>query len=347
MKRIVLFAIVLLSQLTMLAQAPAPCGSSGTATKWPVVNNGLWTSGATWNGGTVPGHNAVVVIPSGMTVRIKNTVYTAATTCPSDPVASPTMKIYVCGVMSFEPSAKMNLGCLSTVYIGPGAFLGSSNNNQSYKLQIGPAIQWGGPGPLQQDTIRGPYGIQQGSQGPLPMTLDGFKADNKVAGKVTLSWVTFQEINSLEFGVERSTDLNNWEVIGSVKAAGTSGSILNYSFVDMNALSAPNVFYRLKQLDADGKYGYSGIVRVSTRSKGRISLYPNPVVSVANIHVSEGLNINQSVQLFDFSGRIVRTIAVKSGNLIQINTDGLKAGSYFIRLIENGKTIEQVNFMKH
>ena len=345
MKRIVLFAIVLLSQLTMLAQNP--CGPSGTPTKWPVVNNGLWTSGATWNGGTVPGNNAVVVIPSGMTVRIKNTVYTAATTCPSNPVASPTMKIYVCGVMSFEPSAKMNLGCLSTVYIGPGAFLGSSNNNNSYKLQIGPAVQWGGPGPLQQDTIKGPYGIQQGSQGPLPMTLDGFKADNKVAGKVTLSWVTFQEINSLEFGVERSTDLNNWEVIGSVKAAGTSGSTLNYSFVDMNALSAPNVFYRLKQLDADGKYGYSGIVRVSTRSKGRITLYPNPVVSVANIHVSEGLNINQSVQLFDFSGRIVRTITVKSGNLIQINTDGLKAGSYFIRLIENGKTIEQVSFMKH
>ncbi|MFN5136193.1 MAG: T9SS type A sorting domain-containing protein [Chitinophagaceae bacterium] len=51
--------------------------------------------------------------------------------------------------------------------------------------------------------------------------------------------------------------------------------------------------------------------------------------------------------MFDFSGRIVRTIAVKSGNLIQINTDGLKAGSYFIRLIENGKTIEQVSFMKH
>lgn len=344
MRKIVLFAFLLLTQFVLLGQAPT-CGLF-TATKWPVVNDGRWLDGSTWNGGTVPANGQVVVIPSGITVKVKNTVYTAATTCPSDPVASPTLYIHICGSLIFEPSAKMNLGCASTITINAGGVLSSSGQNSSVKLQIGPSVQWGGPGPIQQQTLPGPYQISQIGQGPLPITLDGFKAETKMAGGVLLSWITYQEINSLEFVIERSVDLNNWEILGRVAALGSSGSIKPYSFEDMNAVAAPNVFYRLRQVDADGKYGYSGIVRVSNRTKGRISFYPNPVVSVANVFVADGLNIKQSIQLFDYSGRLVRTVSVKSGNLLQINTDGLTPGNYFLRLIEDGKTIEQISFVK-
>ncbi|MEI9956490.1 MAG: hypothetical protein WDM90_09365 [Ferruginibacter sp.] len=70
----------------------------------------------------------------------------------------------------------------------------------------------------------------------LPVKLINFTAtDNK--GKNLLQWQTATEINSDYFNVERSSNGQDFEVIGKVKAVGNSSNIINYNFTDAATIS--------------------------------------------------------------------------------------------------------------
>ncbi len=112
---------------------------------------------------------------------------------------------------------------------------------------------------------------------PLPVELTDFtsKMDND---KVILKWNTATEINNYGFDVERSNNLSGWVEVGFVKGNGNSNSPKQYSFVDDNPVGGADLDYRLKQLDNDGNFQYSGITKVKLLPK-EFSLfqnYPNP-----------------------------------------------------------------------
>lgn len=321
--------------------------AGSNCTKWVVTNNGNWNSGSTWNGGTVPGHMDIVCIPAGMTVQVNNPTYTdGGNTCPvANTALTPTLYVFVCGTIDFKAGGKLHTGCGTNFTVFTGGRILAANGN-SELIAIAPTgTVWGGSS---NTDLVGPTFLSGTGQGPVPVPvmLDKFNADNKVPGQVRLSWLTYQEINSLEFVIERSADLNSWEVLGSVGAAGNSGSIKNYSFTDVRPLNASAVFYRLRQVDEDGKFGYSGVVRVSTKAKVKLLLFPNPVVNTVNVQLGEGIQRNQQIQIFSTQGRLMKTITPTSGNLVQISVEGMPAGSYFLRLVENGATLEQVAFIK-
>lgn len=319
--------------------------AGSNCTKWVVTNNGDWNDGSTWNGGTLPGHMDIVCIPAGMTVQVNNPTYSnGGSNCPvANTAATPTLYVFVCGTIDFKAGGKLYTGCGTTFNVLSGGRVLAANGN-SELISISPTgIVWGGSN---NTNLVGPTALTATGQGPLPVTLDKFNADNKVPGQIRLTWLTYQEINSLEFVIERSADLNNWEVLGSVGAAGNSGSVKNYSFTDDRPLNASAVFYRLRQVDADGKFGYSGVVRVSSKAKIKLLLFPNPVVNTVNVQLGEGIQRNQQIQIFSTQGKLMKTITPTSGNLVQISVEGMPVGSYFLRLVENGATLEQVAFIK-
>ncbi|MDX1410072.1 MAG: hypothetical protein R3330_18105, partial [Saprospiraceae bacterium] len=59
----------------------------------------------------------------------------------------------------------------------------------------------------------------------LPLDLLVFHADRKGDRSALLNWSTVNEINTSHFEIERSVDLENWELIGSVEAAGESTEV--------------------------------------------------------------------------------------------------------------------------
>ncbi|MCL4857703.1 MAG: hypothetical protein KJZ55_10625, partial [Flavobacteriales bacterium] len=61
----------------------------------------------------------------------------------------------------------------------------------------------------------------------LPVTLSKFDAKYD-AGKVNLDWTTETEINNDYFTIERSSDMENFEVLGIVKGNGNSNTKINY-----------------------------------------------------------------------------------------------------------------------
>jgi len=73
-----------------------------------------------------------------------------------------------------------------------------------------------------------------------------------------------------------SGDGSTWSKMGFVNGHGSTTEEKRYSFVDTEALSGSN-YYRLRQVDLDGKEEFSSIIIVQCTENAAIRLYPNPV----------------------------------------------------------------------
>ena len=93
----------------------------------------------------------------------------------------------------------------------------------------------------------------------LPVTLKSFKGISNGVHN-TLQWLTGSEINNDFFSIERSINGIDFTSIGQVQGNGNTNFDTKYMFVDEN----PNEvnYYRLKQVDFDGKYAYSTLVYI-------------------------------------------------------------------------------------
>jgi uncharacterized delta-60 repeat protein len=183
----------------------------------------------------------------------------------------------------------------------------------------------------------------------LPLQLLDF-AGILIANEAVLSWKTENEINTLEFIIERSTDGRNYNAVGSVPSANNTGIHL-YTFTDpdVTSLNAEVVYYRLKQKDIDGRFTYSRIVALSIDNSRIIVLfYPNPVINDANLTIT--VNKAEQVQgrIIDNAGRVVRqqrwNLSAGSTSL-SVDIKGLTKGIYYLEL--KGKIInERKQFVK-
>ena len=99
--------------------------------------------------------------------------------------------------------------------------------------------------------------------GALPVSLLDFTGvlQNK---SVLLKWKIATQKNLTRFVIERSADGNRFLPINSIMATGVSTYTRNYSIMDEQPLQGIN-FYRLKLVDADGKFTYSNIVAVKIK----------------------------------------------------------------------------------
>ncbi len=147
---------------------------------------------------------------------------------------------------------------------------------------------------------------------PLPVTLisfEGFQNEDVVE----LQWATAVEINNSHFIVEKLGANNDFYEIGRVEGSGDSKSRINYQSFDTEPIVGSN-YYRLKQVDFDGKSTNSRVVEVNFVKNGEVveipismELFPNPVDrGELNIRLQGFVNSEKSqVQIFDLMGREV------------------------------------------
>ncbi len=172
----------------------------------------------------------------------------------------------------------------------------------------------------------------------VPVKLASFAGVRK-NNNVYLEWQTETEANNNGFSVERSTDGNSFESIGFVATkadGGNSSANIKYNYIDeINFNSA--LYYRLKQIDKDGKTEYSSIVVIKGNEpiKFQISgVYPNPVVRDLNIKMSILTNEKVQLSVSDINGRLMmqESRQMNSGeNLLSINVNALASGTYIIK----------------
>jgi hypothetical protein len=179
----------------------------------------------------------------------------------------------------------------------------------------------------------------------LPVILDYFKARQKQPKTVDLEWASLSEFNHLEFVVERSIDQKSWNSIGNVPSAGNGNIRRVYQLTDPHPFSGQN-FYRLKQIDVEGRISYSSVVRINTSVTKVLSVFPNPVVNVTQLSGKESFKTGQTILVIDAKGTRIKIITPTSGNRLQIDLSGYSAGLYLMQLIENGKVIENLQVVK-
>lgn len=176
---------------------------------------------------------------------------------------------------------------------------------------------------------------------PLPVLWYSFAADF-INNQTELKWITSSEFNASHFEIEKSSDTKSWNIIGNVKAVGNSTMQQTYHFKDQN-VEFGNTYYRLKQIDIDGKYSYSNIEKISKNNDKNILIYPNP--SSENIHiVLQELNVNANIKIVSVSGQILINEAIVEKNF-QKNISQFPQGNYLIQ-IQNGQENHTIKFVK-
>ncbi|MDL2262509.1 T9SS type A sorting domain-containing protein [Bacteroidales bacterium OttesenSCG-928-I21] len=173
---------------------------------------------------------------------------------------------------------------------------------------------------------------------PLPIELLTFYA-TAVDNAVVLEWATASEKNNNYFEIERSTNAVDFDNIGLQLAAGNSNKTLQYQHNDYNVESGTTYYYRLKQVDYDGKYSYSPVRSIKLNYEKEIfDFYPNPVETTIFI-LTEADFFN--IEIISESGAIVKS----TSNSKEINVDCLPNGLYIMKFI-TGTSVEFKKFIK-
>ena len=175
--------------------------------------------------------------------------------------------------------------------------------------------------------------------GVLAIILKDFSAVANGAA-VDLFWSVQSETNFNYFGVEYSTDGINFSNIGNENY---SASQSDYKFVHQSPQSGNN-FYRLKMVDADGKFIYSNIllVKINGSDKNQLLIYPNPAVSFVTLQYNADNKEQISFELFDNNGRRIINkyfSAEKGQNYFSISDIKYLSKSVYMLRINNGSKI--------
>lgn len=189
-------------------------------------------------------------------------------------------------------------------------------------------------------------GVQQSYDNSISLPITGLVLTASKKGKeVLLNWETTTEINSSHFIVQRFT--NNrpaFDSIGIVSAKGNSNSVSKYSLSDKLPVKGTN-YYRLKQVDKDGKFIYSATVAVNFDGDFTVSCYPNPTTHSIKLDVGITDTKGYSYQLFDLNGKLVSAAAITS-SITTINLESLKAATYIIKVMNNNTESVSITVIK-
>ena len=153
-----------------------------------------------------------------------------------------------------------------------------------------------------------------------------------------LTWETAIEINSKGFLIERLlTRDNTWEDLDFVPSKGNGST---YQFNDVSPQSVS--YYRLRQIDNDGREALSKVIAIQTKGKSKLIVYPNPASSILTV---EAATTNE-YQIYNFFGQKILSNVFSSDweftSTQQIDVSMLPEGNYILKTSQ-----EQVRFCKY
>jgi hypothetical protein len=178
---------------------------------------------------------------------------------------------------------------------------------------------------------------------PLPVHLAAFTAAAEQS-RSRLNWVTVAERNNKGFFIERSADGRNWSENGFVATrapGGNSDKKTEYVAYDEKPFAGIN-YYRLKQVDIDGKTALSEVRKVVFGAEGSISIYPNPAMDQFSIVINDKTSVKE-VRLTDVNGKVVYRAAEVSA---EISLKGMATGIYLLQVEQNNGTVSSFKLMK-
>jgi len=165
----------------------------------------------------------------------------------------------------------------------------------------------------------------------------------RAACKINVAFTTDKEANLSRYDVEVSKDGFNYTKVAEVPATGMGAYSTSFDLTD--AIKATDLFVRVRSVDVDGNYLFSGAKAVSGSCDKDVSpwvlnIYPNPAtdVKVVSITAKQGnFNGKYKVTLLDMSGRLAQVTELELSNTktISYNLGTLGAGKYLVQVVNS------------
>ena len=190
---------------------------------------------------------------------------------------------------------------------------------------------------------------------PLPVVLTSFNATRSGANAL-ITWATATETNSKGFEVQVSTDGSSFRTLGFVSSE-TPNSVQrqSYKYTDTENGKFGTRYYRLHQVDLDGKDSYSPVraVGFDGAATGAVALaaYPNPFLDTDKVTLNFGSDVANGVaqvQLIDMVGRTVRqqSLNIVNSSLDLGDLSNLHTGMYLARITLADGSSQSVRLQK-
>jgi hypothetical protein len=173
----------------------------------------------------------------------------------------------------------------------------------------------------------------------LPVEFLSFDAALKGTNLGQLAWSTATELNNDRFEVEHAAPTTGtpvFETIGTVTGSGTTILTQYYQYKVPNLVKGVH-YFRIKQIDYDGSYSYSVVRALEVKGKvDKITLYPNPATNQVTIELQELPEEVIQVTVFDNVGQVILDKIVSKQQFISLDTNGLPAANYTVRVQREG-----------
>jgi hypothetical protein len=167
----------------------------------------------------------------------------------------------------------------------------------------------------------------------------------------TIAWTVADELNVKEYIIERSFDGVNFIAAGTVAYRNNGGGEQTYSFNDVSSLgNNGTVYYRIRQVDIDGRFMISKVVLYKEgNKKNGLLVLGNPVSAnevILNI-TAERSGIAE-IRLLDMKGRVLASqknnIGIGNTTIkLSVKSGYMASGAYFIKAVIGGQSfIEKI-----
>ncbi|RZK60953.1 MAG: T9SS type A sorting domain-containing protein [Hymenobacter sp.] len=218
-----------------------------------------------------------------------------------------------------------------TIYVSAANLLPRSPSDKPYTVNVTTTDLNGGT-----NTVPVTFTIGANAT-PLPVVLTAFSAQAVRNRDALLTWTTAAETNNHHFDIERSFDGNTFAKIGQLAGHGTTAAATTYALTDAGvaAQAAGPVYYRLRQVDADGNATFSPVrsLRFAQLPTAQLSLFPNPVAASTVLDLSQlPAATTVQAQLLEATGRAVRSWHLAGAQRPTLDLTQLASGTYLLVL---------------
>lgn len=182
----------------------------------------------------------------------------------------------------------------------------------------------------------------------FPVALTDFKATSTQTG-IQLDWATETEQDNDYFAIEHGTNGSDFNTIKTIEGAGTTDERNTYAYTHTTPVIGNN-YYRLRQVDFDGKETFSEIVVEKFDSKfNEITVFPQPATTEATIYFTSLSYESGTMAVYDISGRLIHSNdiqLIEGENYLNLNCENWIAGHYVIHIRGEQIGEETIRFLK-
>ena len=294
-----------------------------TATK-----TGIWNDMSVWSVSvrTDGVSKTKVVIPAPYIVSVDNAV---------NSFGLGDVEINIMGGLSLQPSTTIALSAASSIELfGSGSVIGT---NSTQKITMGAVTKYNGsldftktgPSIANSGTGVSPNGFSASSL--LPVKFSSFTVV-KNAGEVVLKWSTASEMQNDYFEVERSYNGNAWTPVSTIRGTGAAAANTEYSYTD-NTASNALVYYRLKQVDADGTATYSTVKTIRGGNVAAAKIYGSG--NTITIELNTTVKNTIVVTVMNTNGQVMEQKQFSAGYKISLDVNHRQTGIMIVNITGN------------